>query len=146
MASFKAELPNDLIKAFEAIEKNVPEILEGATQEGAKDVLEAIKSNVPHSWLTSDIMRCLKVTKTYRTPSDGGVNTKVAFYGYFQNRYDVRTPAELVCNVTEYGRSDGSYPKKPFMRKSFNKNRIQKKLENYVDRYLEKLYSANGGY
>ena len=114
MASFKAELPNDIIKQFEGLEKNTDKMLSEMTEAGARLVLENIKAYIPHSWYSSGIMKCLKVTKTYKTPSDDGVNTKVAFYGYFINQNGEKIPAPLVANVTEYGRSNSPYPKKPF--------------------------------
>ena len=138
MASFKAELPNDIIKQFESIEKNTDKMLEEMTEAGARLVLENIKTGVPHSWYSSNIMKCLKVTKTYKTPSDDGVNTKVAFYGYFINRNNERIPAPLVANVTEYGRSNSPYPKKPFLRRSFKKAEIEKVMKAVQDKYIPK--------
>lgn len=138
MASFKAELPNDIIKQFESIEKNTDKMLEEMTEAGARLVLENIKASVPHTWYSSEIMRCLKITKTYKTPSDDGVNTKVAFYGYFINRNGEKIPAPLVANVTEYGRSNSPYPKKPFLRRSFKKAEIEKVMKAVQDKYIPK--------
>jgi hypothetical protein len=113
-------------------------MLEEMTEAGAKVVLSNIKSSVPHSWYSSNIMKCLKITKPYKTPSDDGVNTKVAFYGYFINRNKERIPAPLVANVTEYGRSNSPYPKKPFMRRSFKKAQIEKAMQAVQDKYIPK--------
>ena len=138
MASFKAELPNDIIKQFESIEKNTDKMLEEMTQAGARLVLENIKASVPKNWYSSNIMKCLKITKTYKTPSDDGVNTKVAFYGYFINENGEKIPAPLVANVTEYGRSNSPYPKKPFLRRSFKKGQIEKAMQAVQDKYIPK--------
>jgi len=138
MASFKAELPNDIIKQFESIEKNTDKMLEEMTQAGARLVLENIKASVPKNWYSSNIMKCLKITKTYKTPSDDGVNTKVAFYGYFINENGEKIPAPLVANVTEYGRSNSPYPKKPFLRRSFKKADIEKAMKAVQDKYIPK--------
>ena len=138
MAKFKAELPNDIIKQFEQLDKDTEKMLAEMTEAGAKVVLENIKASVPPSWCASNIMKCLKVTKTYKTPSDDGVNTKVAFYGYFINRNNERIPAPLVANVTEYGRSNSPYPKKPFMRRSFKKAQIEKAMQAVQDKYIPK--------
>lgn len=138
MARFKAELPNDLIKQFESLEKNTDKMLEEMTEAGAKVVLSNIKSSVPSSWYSSGIMKCLKVTRPYKTPSDDGVNTKIAFYGYFINRNKERIPAPLVANVTEYGRSNSPYPKKPFMRRAFNRSKIEKAMQAVQDKYIPK--------
>ena len=138
MAKFELELSNDIMKQFSDLDKNLDKMLGEMTEAGARVVLENIKTNVPHSWFSSNIMKCLKVTKTYKTPSDDGVNTKVAFYGYFINRNGEKIPAPLVANVTEYGRSNSSYPKKPFMRKSFKKAEIEKAMEKIQDKYIPK--------
>ncbi|MBR2159800.1 MAG: HK97 gp10 family phage protein [Clostridia bacterium] len=138
MAKFKAELPNDIIKQIEGIEKNTEKMLAEMTEAGASIVLSNIKSNVPNSWYSSNIMKCLKVTRTYKTPSDDGVNTKVAFYGYFINRNNERIPAPLVANVTEYGRSNSPYPKRPFLRRSFKKAQIEKAMQSVQDKYIPK--------
>ena len=138
MARFKTELPNDIIKQFATIEKNTDKMLEEMTEAGAKVVLSNIKSSIPSSWYSSNIMKCLKVTKPYKTPSDDGVNTKVAFYGYFINRHNEKIPAPLVANVTEYGRHNSPYPKKPFLRKSFKKAQIEKAMQAIQDKYIPK--------
>lgn len=136
MARFKAELPNDLIKEFNKLEKDTTKMLGEMTRAGAEVVLQNIKSSVPASWYSSNIMKCLKITDTYETPSDDGINTKVAFYGYFINRNGERIPAPLVANVTEYGRSNSKYPKKPFLRRSFKRTQIEKAMQAVQDKYI----------
>ena len=84
------------------------------------------------------MMKCLKVSKVYKTPSDDGINTKVAFYGYFTNEDGKRVPAPLVANVFEYGRSTSPFPKHPFMRKSFKKSDIEQAM-------LKAQREASGG-
>ena len=137
MASFKAELPNDIIKQIEKLEGSTEKMLSEMTEAGARLVYENIKTSVPKSWYDSNIMKCLKITKTYKTPSDDGVNTKVAFYGYFINEDGRKTPAPLVANVTEYGRSNAPYPKHPFLRRSFNKAQIEKAMLAVQKKYIK---------
>ena len=110
-------------------------MLQDMTKAGAKVVLKNIKANVPNSFHGSNIMKCLKVTKSYETPSDDGINTKVAFYGYFENKQGKRVPAPLVCNVFEYGRSNRQ--KRPFLRKSFNNAEIEKAMLQVQKKYIE---------
>ena len=124
MASFKVTLPTEVIKEFQNIDKNADEIFGGMTRAGAEVVYNAVMSNAPESIASSDIMSCLQMTKTYKTPSDDGINTKVGFYGYFTNKEGKKAPAPLVCNLFEYGRSKSPFPKHPFLRKSFNKGAI----------------------
>lgn len=138
MAKFKTELPNDILKQVASLEKNTHKMLEEMTEAGANVVLSNIKASVPSSWYSSNIMKCLKVTKTYKTPSDDGVNTKVAFYGYFIDKDNRRKAAPLVANVTEYGRSNSPYPKKPFLRKSFKRAQITKAMQTVQDKYIPK--------
>lgn len=148
MARFEADLPTDLIKTFDELNVETQKMLEEMTQEGAKTVLANVKANVPASFHNSGIMQCLKITRPYYTPSDGGRNTKVAFYGYFKshddaaNRYFQKyrgdnVPAPLVCNLFEYGRSNSPYPRHPFMRRSFKKGQIEAAMMKVQDRYIK---------
>ena len=137
MARFNAELPNDIIKQIEELEGSTEKMLSEMTEAGAKIVFDNIKAGVPAAWLDSNIMSCLKITKTYKTPSDDGINTKVAFYGYFKNEEGKIVPAPLVANVTEYGRSNSPYPKKPFLRKSFRKSQIEKAMLSVQKKYIK---------
>lgn len=138
MAKFKTELPNDIINQLESLGQNTHKMLEEMTQAGADIVYDNIKASVPSSWHSSNIMHCLKKTKTYKTPSDDGVNTKVAFYGYFNDKKGRKKAAPLVANVTEYGRSSSQYPKRPFLRKSFKKAQITKAMQAVQDKYIPK--------
>ena len=137
MARFEMELPNDLIKAFERMNVETKDMLGEMTKAGAEQVMQNIKANAPSAFLDSDIMSCLHLTKTYETPSDDGINTKVAFYGYFTNKRGVKTPAELVCNIFEYGRSDNKVKKRPFVRKSFNKKQIESAMTKKRNAWLK---------
>ena len=150
MASFDEQLPTELLEQFEFLDKNTDTMLKAMTREGAKKVLANVKANVPASFHSSGIMKCLKMTRSYKTPSDDGINTKVAFYGYFKcqddavNRYFQKhrgdnVPAPLVCNLFEYGRSHGApYPRHPFMRRSFVSSEIESAMKKVQDKYLPK--------
>lgn len=134
MARYEMELPTELIDIFSTLEQNEKKMLQDMTKAGAKVVLKNIKANVPSSFHGSNIMKCLKTTKTYETPSDDGINTKVAFYGYFINKDGKRVPAPLVCNVFEFGRSNRQ--KRPFLRKSFNASEIEKAMLQVQKKYI----------
>ena len=138
MAKFEMQLPTQLMKDFQKIYNNADEIFGEMTKAGAEVVENNIRANVPESIRKSKMMSCLKVSRTYKTPSDDGINTKVAFYGYFENEDGKRTPAPLVANVFEYGRSNSPFPKQPFMRKSFKKNQIEQAM-------LKAQKQASGG-
>ena len=128
MAKFEMELPTEIMKDFEKIYKDSEKIFGEMTRAGAEVVNKNIQANVSQSIRQSKMMDCLKVTRTYKTPSDDGINTKVGFYGYFVNEDKKTVPAPLVANVFEYGRSNAPFPKQPFMRKSFKKKEIEQAM------------------
>ena len=136
MARFELELPLEVIKEFETVYNDTEQIFGAMTKAGADVVLANVKANVPQSFIGSKIMGCLKITRTYRTPSDDGINNKVGFYGYFVNRDGKTTPAPLVVNVFEYGSS--KFAKRPFFRKAFRKDQIERAM-------LEAQARASGG-
>ena len=125
MAKFDMILPDDIMADFKKIYDNTEKIFGEMTKAGAEVVMKNVIANAPEGIKTSNMMRCLKMTDVYKTPSDDGINTKVAFYGYFINDEGKRVPAPLVGNVFEYGRSNLPFPKQPFMRASFNGGQIR---------------------
>lgn len=128
MARFEMQLPDEIMKDIQRLNDNYESIFGGMTKAGAEVAMQNIKAGLPKGIRDSNMMSCLKMTQTYKTPSDDGINTKVGFYGYFINENGVRTPAPLVANVFEYGRSNAPFPKQPFLRKSFSKGRIEKAM------------------
>lgn len=128
MARFEMQLPDEIMKDVQRLNDNYEAIFGGMTKAGAEVAMQNIVASVPAGIRESNMMSCLKITRTYRTPSDDGINTKVGFYGYFINKDGVLTPAPLVANVFEYGRSNAPFPKQPFLRKSFSKGRIEKAM------------------
>jgi len=138
MAKFEMQLPTEIMKDFQKIYNDSEKIFGEMTKAGAEVVEGNIRANLPQSIQKSKMMDCLKITKTYKTPSDDGINTKVGFYGYFQNEDGKTVPAPLVANVFEYGRSNSPFPKQPFMRKSFKKGQIEQAM-------LKAQKQASGG-
>ncbi len=133
MAGFNAELPNELIKSFQELETNTEEMLGEMTKAGAEVVYKQVKSNMKSSFKsTESLEKGLKITKSYRTPSDDGINTKVGFYGYDEDGI----PIPLKALAREYGTSRGE-KKKPFFRKAFRQesaitNAMMKVQEKYI--------------
>jgi hypothetical protein len=138
MARFEMQLPDEIMKDFQRINDNYEQIFGEMTKAGAEVALQNISANVPAGIKKSPMMGCLKMTRTYKTPSDDGINTKVGFYGYFQNEDGKTVPAPLVANVFEYGRSNLPFKKHPFMRKSFKKGEIEQAM-------LKAQREASGG-
>lgn len=142
MAKFNMELPTDILKDFQKIYDNSDEIFGGMTKAGAEVVLNNVRSSAP----IPEIASHARLSKTYKTPSDNGINTKVYFSGYMpfkgNRKWFVRrgrkggrvyrtskgVPVEFVAMVYEYGRSGSPFPKKPFYRKSFKKDQIERAM------------------
>lgn len=137
MARFVMELPTEILKDIEYINQNSDKIFGEMTQAGADVTIKNVRSNIPKSFVDSDIMDCLKITRVYKTPTDEGINTKVGFFGYFTNKNGVKTPAPLVANVFEYGSS--KFTKQPFFRRSFKKAQIEKAMLEAQRRYSKGL-------
>lgn len=131
MARFKADV--EAITGVENdvsfIDRNFDKIFGGMTKAGADMVYETVMENLPSSFKNSNIRNCFGVTKTYKTPTDDGINNKVYYAGYFYNKRNVKTPAPLVINMFEYGSTKREYPKQPFFRKSFKKAQIKKVMQ-----------------
>ena len=125
MAKFEMELPTEIMKDIQMLNDNYEAIFGGMTKAGAEVAYKNIIANVPDGIRNSPMMNHLSITDVYKTPSDDGINTKVLFAGYFINENGVVTPAPLVANIFEYGRSNSPYPKQPFLRKSFSKSAIE---------------------
>lgn len=151
MARFEMELPKDIMDDFKKLYNESDKIFGEMTKAGAEVALNNVKSTVPIRELSSHVA----LSKTYKTPSDDGINTKVYFKGYIPfsgNRTEfVRkggggkksysstkgVPAAFVAQVTEYGTSErytdagsnrGQITKKPFFRKAFKKSQIEKAM------------------
>ena len=132
MARFEGELPNELIQQFERLQRDTEKMLEEMTKAGAQTVYSNMKSAAPKV-LSNHIV----ITRTYKTPSDDGINTKVMVSGYFVNRWGQTVPAPLVANVYEYGRSNHPFPKHPFLRRSFNKGQIESAMLSVQRKYIQ---------
>lgn len=138
MAKFEISLPTQLMEDVRKIYDNADDIFKAMTQAGAEAVMGNMVQFAPPAFKDSDIMNCLKITRPYKTLSDDGINTKVAFYGYFKNKEGRIVPAPLVANVFEHGRSYLEFPKHPFLRKSFNRSNIREAM-------LKAQKEASGG-
>lgn len=152
MARFEAVLPDDLLKGFQNLEKNTEKMLGEMTREGAKVVKSNVQGSVPKKSMASHV----KLTKTYKTPSDGGINTKVYLSGYLpfkgNRKYFSRKggngttykttrgiPVDFLAKIYEYGRHKNPFPKKPFLRSSFRKTQIESAMNKVQDKYLKEL-------
>ena len=141
MARFKSELPNDLIKEFEEIERDTKKIFGDMVKAGAEAVHKNVLKNMKSSFETTrSLEKGLKMTKIYETPSDDGINVHIGFYGYdsdkITNKYPKGVPIPLIANAREYGTSSGEQAK-PFFRKSFKKKEIEEKMLEVQKKYIK---------
>lgn len=142
MAKFKNELPNDLIKELEALEKDTEKIFGEMTKAGAEIVYKNIVNNLGKSFKTTrSLMGGLRLTKIYKTPSDDGINVHIGFYGYDKDskptkRHPKGTPIPLIAQAREYGTSRGEQ-KVQFFRKSFKKKEIEQAMQKIQDKYIK---------
>ena len=140
MAKFKAELPNDLMKVFEDLETNSSVMMGEMCKAGARVVYDKVVSGLGKAFKsTESLLKGLKITKVYETPSDDGINVHIGFYGYDgepTNQYPKGTPIPLKAMAREYGTSRGE-KKKPFFRKSFAKKDIEQAMLEVQNRYIE---------
>lgn len=137
MARFSGGLPTDLIKTFESLGINTDKMLGDMVEAGAEVALKNVKAKMPRALREGLTDRNIRLTRVYKTPSDDGINCQAMIDGYFTNRNGERTPAPLVANLFEYGRSTSPYPKQPFFRSSFNKKQIETAMLKVQDKYIK---------
>lgn len=125
MAKFEMEIADDVLKDVTFVESHATTIFGGMTKAGAEYVRDQVVAGMPEGMKRAGLASAVKVTRTYRTPSDDGINNKVVLGGYFVNKNGVTTPIPLVANLFEYGSSSASYPKHPFFRKAFRKSQVE---------------------
>ena len=135
------ELPTSILEDIDYIESNAITIFGKMTRAGAEVVkgqIEAGAHKVFYPDTATKMNAKLKITKTYNTPSDGGINTKVAYYGYIPKvngmPFKIRgykspgVPAPFLAAFREYGGDLGQMPeqfkrywkiKRPFIRPAF---------------------------
>ena len=137
MARFSGGLPTDLIKTFESLGINTEKMLGEMVEAGAEVALKNVKAKMPRSLREGLTDKNIRLTRVYKTPSDDGINCQAMIDGYFTNRNGERTPAPLVANLFEYGRSTSPYPKQPFFRSSFSKKQIETAMLKVQDKYIK---------
>ncbi len=140
MAKFNAELPNDLMKVFDELETNTPQMMGEMCRAGAEVVYKKVVSNIGKVFArTETLLKGLKITKVYNTPTDDGINVHIGFYGYDgepTKQYPKGKPIPLIAMAREYGTSKGEQ-KKPFFRKAFSKKEIEKAMLEVQNRYIK---------
>ena len=139
MARFEGILPTEVIDMFETLELNTEKMLGDMVEAGAEVARQNVEAKMPRQ-LRDGLLSsgdAIRLTRVYKTPSDDGINCQVMIDGYFINRDGIKTPAPLVANLFEYGRSSSPYPKQPFFRASFNKSQIEKAMLKVQEQYIK---------
>ena len=139
MARFEMQLPDDIQKDIDKVYKDAEKIFGEMTKAGAKVALQNVRAGAPHPAIAANA----KLTRTYKTPSDDGINTKVYISGWLPFKGDRKTfsrrgrsgsdvyvttkgiPLDFLAKVFEYGRSGAPFPKRPFFRKAFRSKDIE---------------------
>lgn len=142
MAKFTAELPTDILKEVNFVEKNAIDIFKGMTKAGAEVAAENMRQGANRAFkhgVGAKMNSKLKVTKSYETRKKE-ITTKAAYYGYIPRKdgrrvkikgnYYPGVPAPLLGNLVEFGTSSTKMPrqfkeywdgqKKPFVRPAFS--------------------------
>ena len=127
MAKANLEIPRYMIEKMERLEQDTRKMMEEMVEAGANVTYKNMLAKLPEGIKNSEMVNNLRVTRVYDTPSDEGINEDGKI-----------TPAPLVANVFEYGRSDSPFPKQPFMRSSFNNNLITKAMLAIEEKYIPK--------
>ena len=162
MAQFRVSLPKEEMEQFKFIEQNAEHIFGEMTKEAAEAVAAKVRANAP----VSEISHGVKVSRTYKTPTDDGINTKVYISGYIKNQGNAFTrrgrpnskqytsykgkPLEFIAKVLEYGTSyrftnNGAYRgcvgKRPFFRKAFTPSMIEALMKKVQERESKGILS-----
>ena len=133
MAGFNLELPTEVINSMNNLYDNAEDMMKEMTQAGAKVVYKNIQNNMKRSFKTTrSLEKGLKISRSFKTKSDDGINTKVGFYGKDEN--GIAIPLKALAR--EYGTSRGE-KKKPFLRKSFKtESTITDAMLKVQERYI----------
>ena len=137
MARFKMALPETTIKSLEKLAKNSKDVFGTMLEAGAQTVVQNVRKNINlSSAANAKMLKGLRISKPYFTPSDGAINIKIYFSGYMpfsgnrtkftRNGYTTKkgVPRSFIAQVREFGRH-ARMPSIPFFRKSFNGSQIR---------------------
>lgn len=156
MATLKIELPDNLVKQLEVLEKSTEQTFSKMTKAGAEVAYKNIVNNMQNSFKSPKKMQeGLKITRTYRAKTKGTIGNFVGFYGYIPfsdpNRKffarkgsngqiyktDKGVPRDFLAKVAEYGTS--KIDATPFLRKSFKKKEINESMQKVLQKEIEKV-------
>ncbi len=139
------KLPEETLLKLSRLGKNIDRISAAMLEEGAavlqeqaeKNLSEVVGSGTKYkSRSTGGLQQLVKLSKVYKI-SNGDSHIKVGVWGYYYPN-GKETPAPLVANVLEHGRSDMAA--KPWLKPAISKARkaciaaMQKRFDNEVSK------------
>lgn len=135
MARAEIEVPDELIRQMNRLEKDMDAIISGTLKEGAEvaeeQMRENLRSKVSQEHRDGELVQALGTTKVQKN-RNGELNIKV---GFAENRSDGGINAKI-ANVLEHGGRGGRQPARPWLKP------IRKRLEtdavNKMKAYYEK--------
>lgn len=133
MASFKAELPTDIIKEFTNLDNNLDDMFTEMVEAGTDVIYNNIKNNMGRSFKTTKALeKGLRRAKPKKLRRNDGYGAWAGFEGYTEDG----TPIPLIAMAREYGTSRGE-KKKPFLRKAVNKAEIESAMMSVQKKYIK---------
>ncbi len=141
MASFKAELPTDLIEQFKELDENLDDMFDEMVDAGANVIYNNLEKNMNNSFKsTSALRKGLVKSKPKRLRKNDGSGSWVGFDGYdtsqISKQYPKGKPIPLIAMAREYGTSRGE-AKKPFLRPAVNKSQIESAMASVQAKYIK---------
>lgn len=133
MAKFEGEISLENMEILS--EDEAVKMFDEMAAESAELVCSDVRENIRKAFSDSGLLeKGLYISKVYRN-SAGDVVCKIGFSGYAKNKDGKEVPIPLVAMAREYGTMMGE-KKVPFFRKSFNKKKIDKKIEDVQKRHI----------
>lgn len=87
MAKFDFEYPKEILEDLKHVYVNSDYIFGEMTKAGAEIAYKNVSQNMKYAFRNPEkLTPYLRMTRVYHTYSDGGINTKVAFYGYYPTK------------------------------------------------------------
>ncbi len=145
MARCRIKLPEETLSKLSRLGKNIDRISAAMLEDGAaviqeqaaKNLEAVIGSGTKHkSRSTGGLRQLVKQSRVYKI-ANGDSHIKIGVWGYYYPN-GKKTPAPLVANVLEHGRSDMAA--KPWLKPALSKARkacvaaMQKRFEDEVDK------------
>ena len=133
MARAEIEVPDELIRQMNRLEKDMDDIISGTLKDGAivaEDMMrESLRNKVSQEHRDGELVQALGTTKVLKN-RNGELNIKI---GFAENRSDGGINAKI-ANVLEHGGRGGRQPARPWLKP------IRKRLESESLMHMKAYY------